>query len=152
MSDRRAIFLTFVMSAFLVCDCDGPIGPGPCVVEYREPVLHIISVTDADTGDPIPRIFISGIVINGTDCPLDYALLDSRNMEFQDTILVCTIPCSFGNEPGIYVLTISAEGYPESGLEVMNVHYSIREGPGCPLLLDGGTRVAFSLKREENAS
>jgi hypothetical protein len=146
MSNRRAILLTFVVLAFPVYSCDTPVLPGPCVVEYREAVLHITSAVDIDTRDPIPEITISRIVINGEETPLEYEILESNNIEYRDSVFVGTIPCSFGHQPGRYVLTISAEGYSESVFEFRNVHYSLKEGPGCPLYFDGGTRVQISLE------
>jgi hypothetical protein len=154
MVARSRILSSLGLLAFLAYGCELPQTPyaGPCVVTYGEPALHITSAVDADSGDPIPQITISRLVINGQEIPLEYELWDSNNIEYRDSVLVGTIPCSFGYMVGTYVLTISAEGYSESVFEFRDVHYSVREGPGCPLHFDGGTRVQISLKGEQGAS
>ena len=154
MDARSRILVSLGLLAFLAYGCEFPQTPyaGPCVVTYGEPVLHIISAVDVDSGDPIPQITISRILINGEETPLEYEVPESNNIEFRDSVFVGTIPCSFGHQLGTYLLTISAEGYSESVFEFRDVHYSVKEGPGCPLHFDGGTRVQIGLEREQGAS
>ena len=133
----------------VVC-CSGcyEITDGPCRVEYGEAVLHVSSVRDATTNEEIADIAISRIEFDGRSYLLVFGLTHSQNIELRDGLLICSVPFSFGTDEGTYVLAVSAEGYIERDLEIVDVHYSVhQEGPGCPLYLNGGTRVQFTMGR-----
>jgi hypothetical protein len=123
---------------------------GRCIVEHREAVLHVTSVRDATTNEEIAEIAITGLEIDGRSYPIEeFALPQSQNVEFRDSLFICSVPFSFGTREGSYLLSVSAEGYVDRDVEIADVHYAVREGPGCPLYLDGGTRVRFTMERKK---
>ena len=127
---------------------------GPCFVEFREAILHITNVRDGTTGEAISQITISRLQIDGQQNPIgEWSLYESQNVELRDSSLTCTLPCSFGTQDGTYLLGVSAEGYVDRDVEIPGVHFSVHEGPGCPLFLGGGTRTEFKMaKRKSDAS
>lgn len=147
----RGSSIQFLGILLMMLWCTGcyEITAGPCSVEYGEAVLHITSVRDATTNEQIAEITISRIEFDGRSYPLLFGLTHSQNIELRDSVLVCTVPFSFGTGEGTYVLAVSAEGYVDRDLEIVDAHYSVHEGPGCPMYLDGGTRVQFAMGRKK---
>lgn len=116
---------------------------------YEEPILNIISASNSQTGESISEIIISGITIDdneydlGTEHFLDFES-ESENILREDSKMICSIPCGFGNMSGKYSLEISGNGYQEKLFEVDATYGS--GGGGCPSFSDDGTKVNLSLQ------
>jgi len=115
---------------------------GPCVHEFREPVLIIESAEDAEN-QPIDAVILSDITFNGNEISLQYLMtLMTENIQVEDDRATCTIPCGFGIEDGTYAFTAwSTDTEPKD----FNVEATYGSGTGgCPSFSDDGTRLSLS--------
>ena len=97
-----------LLLASLACDSKD----GPCFHENREALFHVQSVRDDQTGTTITPIVFKVVLLEGF--PASGVLLVtelSSNVEFVQGELICSVPCSFGEEPGFYQFRVGAEGY-----------------------------------------
>jgi hypothetical protein len=121
-------------AAGLIAACTEDHSPyyGPCVVIYREAILHIDSALDEQTGEPISSMIVRGVRVDSF--PEFLSLLatssDAYGVTLQDSVLSCELPCGFGTHPGDYELDVTAPGYGEQTVHIDGVTYSISEGPG----------------------
>jgi hypothetical protein len=120
---------------------------GPCVHIYREPIFHVTSVTETGTQAKIGEIVIREVRINGLEYPPSLLNAESENVVFQDSLLICTVPFSFGHTPGDWQFEATASGYVEATFNFPGVQYSEGQG-GCPSYSDGGVRVTLELDPE----
>jgi len=118
-------------------------GIGPCVHNYKEPILTIASIADQLSGAQIDSVFISSITTNGFD--QDFKTIEKMaNISMtQDSSLKCITPFALGFEAGDYHITISAIGYSDS-LFSIHAEYETFEG-GCPSFSDDGTHIELTL-------
>ncbi len=142
--DMKALNFTsilLVLSAFLI-SCQSNIGP--CVHNYKDPILTIQSVNSAENGDEINSVRISEIKIDNVSRRLSSFDDDiSNNISVDDSLLICTISCGFGIEAGIYEISFSADGYRDSTIST-TAKYNKSKG-GCPSSSSDGTKISFSL-------
>ena len=111
---------------------------------YEEPILKIVSVVEAQSGQSIQSVCIHDIYIDGTMAHGEYLTAESEGVTLQDSLLLCDVPCSFGTEAGDYRFLIFAAGYKEVQVIVENVAYSVFRG-GCPSYNSGSTEVSIEL-------
>lgn len=147
MSCRLSHIFFIILFIFSGCYGDGNMA-GPCVHEFREPVLSITEVTDQQTGQPLQEVKITALKRDDFEYNLDpennlFPLTMAENIEHQPPLLICTIPCGFENEHGIYTVTIEADGYQQKSIETEAAYQS--GGGGCPSFSDDGTKLSFSL-------
>lgn len=141
----------YILAAIVIfVGCTSEILPpdnGPCVHEYRDPVLKIEHVTSVMRNESIDQIILNSISIDNNSLPLTYySGSPLKNISFQNTSMVCTVPCGFGIDSGTYEFKVSAEGYLDSTVTV-TAHYDIFEG-GCPSYNDNGTEISIGLRPE----
>ncbi len=118
---------------------------GPCVHTYEDPILHIVSLTNAQSSQTITQFRILEVTKGGY--PQDPFLLKasaSYNVVIEDTALVCNLPCGFGVEAGTYTLHLSAAGYRDTVVSC-TAAYAVFHG-GCPSSNSGGTEVGFAMQ------
>lgn len=121
---------------------------GPCVTIEREPVIKLEGVTDQSTGESIAEVEIENISLNGDLFVFkenQQELLTNVDIDFINNTLVCTLPCAFLNQEGLYEFTVKTMGYSSETLQTQ-ASYSVFDG-GCPSYVDGGTEISFQLKR-----
>ena len=119
---------------------------GPCVEEFAEPVLIIESVTETNTEEAIEEVRISQIQWNGQSPPRHFRQEEFGISEDPDDeeVLLCTLPCGFGSNPGAWSFEINVQGYLPETLYV-DAEYETFQG-GCPALHDDGTRISVELE------
>ena len=128
--------------------CDDDRIAGPCVHEYREPIIQLISARDARDGTALSSVVLTNIRVDGR--PLEASFLATVGPAYgviaRGDSLVCAIPCGFATDAGNYVFTVSAVGYPPQD-RGYQVDYSVSHG-GCPSYNDGGVEVELRLWKE----
>jgi hypothetical protein len=117
---------------------------GPCVHIYEEPILHIEWVRNAQTGNYLRTVVLSGITIDSLRRDPFSLLTESRGVVAVDSTLVGNPPCAFGVQPGRYSFRVSADGYRDT-VVVCFPAYSINKG-GCPSSSNGGLRISITLQ------
>jgi hypothetical protein len=139
------------LNVLFLITCGYPVeNAGPCVHTYKEPILHVSSVKDAKTNLELDKVYFYSIKINNYDTPVSQIEMDEyHNIEFFDTVMVCTVPFSFGIASGDYQFNTAIEGYKEKINSIKDVEYSIKEG-GCPSYEDGGLQIELILNPIEN--
>jgi len=139
------IISSLLLVGLIGCDGAGNEGGiGPCVHIYDEPIFHIQSVTDGQTGTQIETIVLSNIGIDSTKPDLRFLIIESNRIAMLDSFLVGNPPCSFGTESGLYSFLVSATGYRDT-LITTDASYSVFEG-GCPSKSSGGLRISITLQ------
>jgi len=123
-------------------------GMGPCVHQYREPVLNFAAAADAGTGARIDFFVIREVRVDGRLQDLAWLTPESRGVEVRDDSLICHPPCGFGTSEGNYTFTVSAPGYPEQ-VRGYEARYRVFKG-GCPSYNDGGAHVTLHLRQDPN--
>jgi len=121
---------------------------GPCVEVEREPVIKIESVSDQSTGENIFEVEIDNISFNGELVAFkenQQEVLANIEIDFINNSLVCTLPCAFLRQEGLYEFTVRAIGYASEVVQTQ-ASYSVFEG-GCPSYVDGGTEVFIELEK-----
>lgn len=118
-------------------------GQGPCVVEYREPIVLITAVVEAGNSDAIAEVEISEIALHGGS--VQQLGMTEDLIEGESGVFACAVPCGFGFQPGEYTFTVGAEGY-EAREVTVDAEYETFVG-GCPASYDGGTEVEVELTR-----
>ena len=132
-----------LLLASLACDSK----EGPCLHEKREALFHVQSAQDDQTGAAITPIVFNLVLLEGV--PVNGVMLVtelSSNVEFVQGHLLCSPPCSFGEEPGFYQFWVGAEGYAREVHELTAAYAILEEG--CPSFSDEGVRFDFELRRE----
>jgi hypothetical protein len=114
---------------------------GPCVHEYREPVLNIVSAASSN-GTPIGHLTLTNVQVNG-HAPGPGAFQDAVNAVLTNGKIECDVPCGFGTEEGLWQFTAEAEGYQPEEIAV-ETEYAVFVG-GCPSYNDAGTELAIEL-------
>lgn len=122
----------YILAAIVILEgCTSEILPpdnGPCVHEHRDPVLKVEHVTSVMINESIDPIILSNISIDNNSLPLIYySGSPLKNISFQDTSMVCTVPCGFGIDSGTYEFKVSAEGYLDSTVIVTAHHDFLKE-------------------------
>ena len=142
---KKLLFLSFII---FFRGCDSNILPptnGPCIHEYKEPILTINSVTSEITGEEITEITIRDLLIDNLQGDLVFfEIMISENITVQDSLMTCTMPCAFATEIGEYQFKVSAFNY-QNPIITTNACYNEFEG-GCPSYADNGTEINFRLK------
>lgn len=138
---RRVVQQVFLFALIGCSEADNGTGIGPCVHNYEEPILHVQSVTNAQTGAQIEAIILSDVRIDSTKTDLRFLIIESNRIAMLDSSLVGNPPCSFGIQEGKYSFSVSASGYRDT-LIIADAAYSIFEG-GCP------SRSGFTVDSEE---
>jgi len=137
----------FLLVTLLFIQCETQSNFGPCVHEYREPVLIITSVLDTQTGTFIDSVHIRGIEID--DQPIDLFVLaagETQNIVRTDTVLAGSPPCGFGTQNGNYEFIVSAPGYQDT-VVTQYAEYAVNQG-NCPSYSDEGTRITIQVQPE----
>jgi hypothetical protein len=109
-----------------------------------EPILHIESARNAQTGTYLQTIILSDISIDTNKPDLRFLLSESRAVAILDSVLVCNPPCAFGVQPGKYSFRVSASGYQDT-VVICYPNYSVNKG-GCPSSSSGGLRINLTLR------
>jgi hypothetical protein len=121
---------------------------GPCVHEFRDPVLNITSANSAADDARIGILVISNVTFNSSavDLPMLFqeGTLQLTNLEFKDNKLICSVPCGFGTTEGLWQFDVSAAGFVEQHVSVQ-AGYAIFQG-GCPSYNDNGTRLKITMQ------
>lgn len=117
---------------------------GPCLHTYEDPVLHIQSVTNAQTGQSVQALDIVQVLLNGQKQDLHFVTAVSFNVVVMDSTLLCGLPCGFGTEPGVYTLTVAARGCRDTTVSLA-ASYAVFKG-GCPSSNSGGSQYSFQME------
>lgn len=149
---KTAKYILILSFIFISCDQfkeDNQIGP--CVHTYEDPVLHIKSVKNKNTGTDILEIQIHSLQKDGIPIKVDstssaYLIQASKgyNVTIRDSNLVCGIPCGFGFDEGSYQFVVSADGFRDTIIAV-NAKYAVFKG-GCPSSNSGGSQINIQLQ------
>jgi hypothetical protein len=134
-----------VLTITAILGCDGDSTWGPCVHEYREPIVQITDARDMRSGAAVDSIVLTHIRIDGRVVePLYFATVGpSYGVSARGDSLFCQIPCGFATAAGNYVFTVSAPGYlPQD--RGYDAQYGVFKG-GCPSYNDEGLRVSLRL-------
>lgn len=138
-------FCTIVLFFFIGCTPEGEQGGiGPCVHIYKEPILHITSITNMITGEPVSAFTITDVRVDGRTQNLFHLRSLSYGVVWYDSILFANVPCGFGTDEGVYHVTISATGFRDTVIQAA-ARYAVFQG-GCPSSNSGGTRISFVLQ------
>ncbi|HSL71122.1 MAG TPA: hypothetical protein VK864_12830, partial [Longimicrobiales bacterium] len=138
MLQRASIGLLVLVAA---CN-DGAVDP--CPAGNEKPVLEIGAASNQATGASIPVIAITNITLDGA--PVDTAVLRSNfrwNIARTSKGITCTVPCSFGREPGSYAFDARATGFYETTAHVVAQYSQIPSG--CPAAHGKPAQVALAL-------
>ena len=108
--------------------------------EYRDPLLKITSVVNAETRTPLPEVLFSGFSLDGSPT---IAIYPGENMAPVAGGLRCTVPCGFGIDPGRYGFSVSAVGYTATVVSIPAAFKTKVEG--CVTQFSGSTEVALEL-------
>jgi hypothetical protein len=138
------IFL--LISGFVFAGCGSNENVGPCVHIYEDPVLHIQSVTNVQTGQSVQALNIIQVFRNGQKENIQPLLAVSYNVTTIDSTLLCGLPCGFGTEAGTYRLTVAARGCKDTTISFV-ANYAVFKG-GCPSSSSGGTKVSFQMQAQ----
>ncbi|WP_111641123.1 hypothetical protein [Marinimicrobium alkaliphilum] len=158
---RIAPAASLAMTALLVgCGSDDN-GFGPCVHNYLEPIITLERVIGTPAGTELSQVTLSDFSLGGIPfsaqelCPdmptgMSYPPIGGiycENATPEDDVLICDLPCQFGNSDGDYEFTLTAEHYAPKTVEVQP-EYAVFEG-GCPSWNDEGSRYTFELDEQE---
>ncbi len=116
---------------------------GPCSHTYEDPVLHIQSVINAQTGRSVQALNILQVFRNGQQETSLSLLSVSYNVTMIDSTLLCGLPCGFGTQAGTYSLAVAAKGCRDTTI-TFEANYAVFRG-GCPSSNSGGTKVSFQM-------
>jgi hypothetical protein len=144
ISSARKPLQCWLGAVVLVCGLGGcsSIMPGPCIVEYIDPILQITSITDQQTKAVIQTISIDSVFINGRFVPL--SSLRRGNNAINQVKWTASAPVDFWNDEGSYTIYLSAEGYKPTTVNV-SATYRTRRG-SCPLTISDGERIDITLQ------
>jgi len=120
---------------------------GPCVIIFEDEVLHIDEASGSATSAIIGQLELSSFVVNGQVRTSEEVVAQRQsNVVLDGELLRCTLPCSFGTEPGRWEFTALAPGYLPTG-QSATVEYGTSGGPvgGCPAFLNDGTHISAVL-------
>ena len=148
----RASILLFILPVLISGCIYDSTRMGPCVHEYREPVLTITEVTDQNSQQLLQEVKITALKRGNFEYNLDpengiFVLSMAENIEHESPLLICTIPCGFEIYEGTYTLQIEAEGYRDKTIETEATYQ--RGGGSCPSFSDDGIKINFSLEPED---
>ncbi|TQV75052.1 hypothetical protein FLL45_08920 [Aliikangiella marina] len=151
-ANLNILIVTICSIFFAGCGSDEEALFGPCIVINQEPVLNLVSAINESTQEPIEQIQLSNIRING-GTELDFIEESppfSHNIEvdYEQDILTCTLPCGFGKAEGEWEFTATAAGYQESDKSIF-ASYGVFDG-GCPAYLREGTEATVILTPTTN--
>lgn len=119
---------------------------GPCSHTYRDPVLAIITASDAVTGARVSPLLITDVTAGGLPQSVGLLMaLTNFGVEARGDTIVCGIPCGFGTREGAYDFTASAPGYAPRRVSV-EASFARFHG-GCPSYNAGSTRTGVRLTR-----
>lgn len=143
----RGISVLGLMAAMAACD-GGAIDP--CVDGEPSAVLEIAAVRDPATGASGAALSLSDIMIDGV--AIDTAIVRTnllRHVERTATGIACTVPCSFGEQPGTYTFDVHSPGfYP--GRAAVVASYS-NAPAGCAASHGDPTRFTVRLVEADSA-
>lgn len=124
----RVVIVLGAVLTVMACD-DQTVDP--CPQSESKPVLEIVAVRDPATGTSGAALALSSITLDGV--PVDTSILRThvlRNVERTEEGIACTVPCSFGQEPGIYSFDVLAPGFYQGHDEVSAAYTNVPDG--CP--------------------
>jgi hypothetical protein len=110
--------------------------------EYRDPLLAITSVVNAETRTQLPEVLISGFSVDESPTT-PAAIYPGKNTASVDGGLRCTVPCGFGIVPGRYGFSVSAVGYKAKVVSTPATFKTKLEG--CVTQFSGSTEVSLEL-------
>ena len=120
------------------------LGAGSCEHTYRDPLLVLQTVTDARTGAPLTRVTIRDVTVAGQPVRAEDLLRGpTRNVVLDNGGLVCAGDCGFATTPGLYRLTVAAQGYQPLVVE-RDADYA-RFQRGCPSFNEGSSVMQVQL-------
>jgi hypothetical protein len=122
----------------------------PCTDSTDKPVLLISSALDQATGTPIPVIGLVDITLDGV--PVDTIVLRTNarhNVERRRNLLSCILPCTFGEDKGVYAFDIFSTGYYMNTAEIAAEYANVPEG--CPASHGEPTTATFRLIEADSA-
>jgi hypothetical protein len=120
---------------------------GPCVHIYKEAILHIDSVKDMQTGNYLTSITLTQIQLDSIKINPSLLTPVGVNVIAHDSVLMCSVPCSFGTESHEYKFKVSADGYVDTIISCFPI-YTINKG-GCPSSSDGGLHISFKMRQTD---
>ena len=138
------VSIVLMLGSVAGCKVGGTIGP--CVHTYEDPVLHIQSVTNAQTGQSVQALQILQVLLEGQKQDSQILKAVSFNVTVMDSTLLCGLPCGFGTEAGIYTLTVAARGCRDTTIS-LPAKYAVLKG-GCPSSSSGGTQHSFQMQSQ----
>ena len=136
--------------SLLMTGCGGSDGKdedelaGPCVHRYEDEIVHIDQAT-AGESETLTHIYLDSFTVDGDALTLDQVTaMQASNVEISEGSLLCTLPCAFGTDEGIW--EFSATALPDYGPmeKTVEAEYSEFSG-GCPSYSAEGahTEIAF---------
>ncbi len=120
-------------------------GAGPCYHEFRDPLFALRNARDSVNGRAIARVGVTDITIGGRSVDLAYLVHSppTSRVTLRSDTLWCDVPCGFGNEEGLWTLTVSSAGYRAQAMRI-EARYRNFDG-GCPSSNDGSVILAVRL-------
>lgn len=124
---------------------------GPCVHYYYDAVLNIDRVISNPANTEIGRVTLIEVVRDGYEVQLETWCAGQPEalcygLSFEDEIPVCTLPCGFGNDQGMWSIELSAEGYHPATVD-LEASYEVHER-GCPGYSDEGSHFELELHED----
>jgi hypothetical protein len=121
----------------------------PCT--SPKPIMQIIAAQGTPTSMRIPILAISNVRLNGQ--LMDTAYVRTRSFSLQRTsapgVFDCTVPCSWGYEPGVYTFDAKALGY--YGTTVQAVADYSEVPAGCPASHGTPANTVVTLREADSA-
>lgn len=124
---------------------------GICAVFYRDPVITVVSVSDASTSLSLGSVLIGEVKISGNRVsPIESLVAVNApvtNVEVLGDRLRCTVACGFGNMPGTYEMRLHHDGYRDTTVVVV-ARYARKQGNSCPVTFSQGSVLNVGLQPE----
>lgn len=110
---------------------------GPCDVQYEDPLFSIPEIEVSN--NPPSQIDMLEIQKDGQDVPQN-KLMTGNNLSLVDDTLRCTIPCSFGRDPGNYFIKLTAPGYEIIEITIEGEYNEVEKNGPCPQVIHKGSK------------
>lgn len=126
---------------------DAPV-VGICLHSYEDAVLHIDRATGIQFGTEYSEIILSDFTIDGVAVHASSVIRESSSnvvLSEEGDSLLCTLPCSFGEEPGEWEFNSRVQ-YDISTKQTVMADYQTFVG-GCPSFNDHGTHAELQMEQ-----
>lgn len=117
-----------------------------CGHNFKDAVINFNYAMDESNGDHLQKIILRNVTINNRPIvDTNITLMEARNAVVENGAIVCTLPCGFGTEEGVYRAYVEAPGYKTQYLQA-DASYRVFV-QGCPSYNDNGLHLGVELER-----